>query len=269
MEVQQYQEQVAGLQHQMSYEIQERESQIFALERTLEAQEQLVNNMKSEMDILQGSMENRTVTRREEIEIMQQELVDLTTLAAQQERDIRTLQGKLQDQKAEYESQIATLKETISLLESEEEADHRTAADLKMEIRVREVKERLEKLKWRNTSLSEENEVLRERLQRAEQQGVKENDKTEERSKELSRVLAERELKLQMVEAELRELKLHHTATSSSSSTAASTPSTGPESKGNRSPMCSPISPTGKSHSTRRLGFLARRASSAKRPSQA
>ena len=215
--------------------------------------------MKSEMDILQGSMENKAVTRREEIEVMQQELVDLTTLAAQQERDIRSLQGKLQDQKLEYDAQVGKLKETITLLESEEEADHRTAADLKMEIRVREVKERLEKLKWRNTSLSEENEILRERLMRAEEQIVKDSD-WDDRTKELERLLAERDIKLQMVEAELRELKAPPPAPA-----LASVVCPAPSPKLGRASCKQPSTPQlTRSNSSRRLGFLGRRSASEK-----
>jgi DNA repair exonuclease SbcCD ATPase subunit len=281
--------QVEALREQMANEIQEREAHIFALERTLEAQEQLVNNMRSEMDTLQGSMENKAVTRREELELMQQELVDLTTLAAQQERDLRSLQGKLLDERAEHDAQVSKLKETIAIMEREEEGDHRTAADLKMEIRVREAKDRLEKLKWRNTSLSEENELLRERLVRSEEKGAREME-LEGQNKELQRVLAERMLRLQIAEAELSELrrdKAQQTVAPPPPPPPATTSDPSPQEPPSpkttalcKSPMRSPSSsssPGGSAGggssgkppaSSRRLGFLGRRASSARRAAQ-
>jgi len=153
----------------LTAELQRREARIVALERTLHAQEELVANMRMEMDHLQGSMTNATATRREETENMQQELVDLTTTAARQEREISLLRMKLEDENAAHQIETKQLLDTIEALENEASDDtHRSAADLQIEVRVREVKERLEKLRRRNMSLNEENNTLREQLDIAE-----------------------------------------------------------------------------------------------------
>jgi len=118
---------------------------------------------------LQGSMENNVVSRREEVDELQKDLVDMTSKLAQQEREIKSLQGQMHDKKIEYDAEVSKLKETIAKMEEGEDSDERrTAEDLKMEIRIKEVKERLEKLQWKNTSLSQENAELRDRLARTE-----------------------------------------------------------------------------------------------------
>lgn len=206
LELEQYEIGVKELREQMAIEMQVRETRIFALEHTLEAQEQLVNNMKTEMDHLQGSMENRAVARREEIEDMQQELVDLTSMVAQQDREIKSLQGLLQDRKIQYESEVSKLKETVAILDKENSEDHRSAADLQMELRLREVKDRLEKLKWRNSSLSEENEGLRERLQKAEAQRAA-GTVDQGRLGELQMELEGQHIKVKSLEDEILELR--------------------------------------------------------------
>jgi len=162
-------EEMNRLRDELTSELQERDSRIFALQHTLEAQEQLAHNMKTEMDHLQGSMENNVVSRREEVDELQKDLVDMTSKLAQQEREIKSLQGQMHDKKIEYDAEVSKLKETIAKMEEGEDSDERrTAEDLKMEIRIKEVKERLEKLQWKNTSLSQENAELRDRLARTE-----------------------------------------------------------------------------------------------------
>jgi DNA repair exonuclease SbcCD ATPase subunit len=114
-------------------------------------------------------MVNAAAGRREEIEDMQQELVDLTATAARQERDLTAARMQLEEKHLAYQAEVAKLRETIEMLESQApEVSLRNANDLKMELRVREVKDRLEKLKFRNMSLQEENTNLRERLHQVE-----------------------------------------------------------------------------------------------------
>jgi hypothetical protein len=71
-----------------------------------------------------------------------------------------------------------------------------------MELRVKEVKDRLEKLKWRNTSLKEENLNLRERLEQAELLAKANSDS--DRMKELEEQLSKQILKVKTLESELR-----------------------------------------------------------------
>ena len=161
----QYDAQLEELREELSAELQQRETRIFALEQTLSAQDQLVGNMKTEMDQLQGSMVHSTVGRREEIDELQQELSGLNETIAKQEREIKALQMSLDEKKLAHEAEVEKLKETISHLESELTPDaHRTAADLQMELRMQEVKDRLDKLRFTNTNLQEENSNLRKRM---------------------------------------------------------------------------------------------------------
>lgn len=205
-ELEQCDEEMKAFRMQVDSELQLRESRVFALERTLEAQEQLVANMKSEMDHLQGSMENSAVTRRQEIEDLRQELVDMTALVAKQEREIKGLQGQLEDKRVEYEAKIEKLKDSIAAMEPTENDNdmHRSAADLRMDIRIREVKDELEKLKWRNSGLSEENEKMRSRLERAEAQGfVADQGKVQELQNEVNK----QKKRVTELESELSQLR--------------------------------------------------------------
>ena len=74
-----------------------------------------------------------------------------------------------------------------------------------MELRVKEVKDRLEKLKWRNTSLREENENLRERLELAESMAKDSVD--HERMREVEVELSKQLKKVKSLETELKTLK--------------------------------------------------------------
>lgn len=250
--VEKYEAQIKTLHAEAAKEVQEREQAIFALEHTLEAQQQLVHNMKTEMDQLQGSMESKAVSRREEIESMQKELVDLTSKSAQQEREIKSLQGQLEDRKIEYESEINKLKATIASMESEERNEHRNALDLQMELRLQEVKGRLEKLRWRNNTLTEENTNLRDRLVKAEEQlssmdGAKEIEDLKKQLESQKELVSE-------LENELKDLKEKETTPPPAPSTV--TPAKVTPNKVPQSPARNKRTP---SSPRRGLGFLGRR----------
>ena len=168
------------------------------------AQEQLVGNMKTEMDHLQGSMEGSAARRREEIDEMQQELLNVTAASAKQEREIQSLKLELESNDMKHKAEVEKLQQTITSLEKAP-TDHRTAADLQMELRVKEVKDRLEKLKWRNTSLREENENLRERLELAESMAKDSVD--HERMRDVEVELSKQLKKVKALETELKTLK--------------------------------------------------------------
>ena len=72
------------------------------------------------------------------------------------------------------------------------------------ELRVKEVKDRLEKLKWRNASLKDENMNLRERLEQADilMQANGANDRMKELEEELSKQI----LKVSSLESELKKV---------------------------------------------------------------
>lgn len=207
-EIEAYKVKLEEIKEQATAEIQQRDTRIFALENTLEASKQLVGNMRTEMDHLQGSMVNAAAGRKEEIEDMQQELVDLTATTARQEREMSALRMKLEEKHLAHEAEVTKLQENITKLEGEKAAfeGHRNAHDLQMDLRVREVKERLEKLKWRNQSLQEENESLRQRLAKLE--SLSKADFVErEKYEKLHSQYSESKKQLKKLEADLEEAR--------------------------------------------------------------
>jgi chromosome segregation ATPase len=278
-QIEEYETEIKDLKQEMSAQLDEREQTIHALEHTLHAQEQLVGNMRSEMDHLQGSMVSTASGRREEIEVMQQELVDLTSRTAAQEREITSLRMQIEEKNLEHKTEVAKLNDTISSLQSTEDevASHRTAAELQMDIRVREVKERLEKLRWHNETLQEENQTLRQRLEKAEDALVSPNTEeaalrlrlekaefalnssmnSDAEAAELRDALLEEKMRVKQLETELR-VSVH--------ANKYSTKTTSPSQKPPVAPV--PASPSPRSDSAKRsvsgssprkLGFLGRR----------
>jgi chromosome segregation ATPase len=284
-QIEEFETEIRDLKEEMSAQLDQREQTIHALEHTLHAQEQLVGNMRSEMDHLQGSMVSTASGRRQEIEDMQQELVDLTSRTAAQEREITSLRMQLEEKNLEHQTEVAKLTETISSLESNEDvASHRTAAELQMDIRVREVKERLEKLRWRNETLQEENVTLRQRLEKAEDALVSPNTEeaalrlrlekaefavnssmtSDAEAAELRDALLEEKMRVKQLETELR-ISVH----ANKYSVKTTSPSSKTSSSSKKPPVAPvPASPSRRSDSAkrsvsgsspnRRLGFLGR-----------
>ena len=198
----------------MKEQIEHREARIYTLEVTLSAQEQLIGNMKTEMDQLQGSMENSVARRKDENDELQQELLAISATAAKQEREITTLKLEMEAKSMEYQSTISNLEQKIILLERAP-TELRNAQDLQMELRVKEVKDRLEKLKWRNASLKDENMNLRERLEQADALAQANGDI--DRMKELEQQLATQLLKVRHLESELNKTLVDTTASTTTS----------------------------------------------------
>jgi chromosome segregation ATPase len=167
--IKEYENEISELKEELKTQVEERESRIFSLESTLEAQEQLLKNMRIEMDHLQSSMDVTAETRRKHADDMQQDLLDVTSKNAKLEREIDSLKAQIEADRLKYESEVTSLQDKISSLESASFESHQDDTDAKMEARLHAVKERLEKLSWRNTSLKEENMELRERLFKAEE----------------------------------------------------------------------------------------------------
>lgn len=155
------------LRQEMKGVLEEKDNKIFALEHTLDAQEQLVGSMKTEMDHLQGSMVNTAYSRKEEIEDMEKEVLDLTTKNAAFEREITSLKIQLEDNKLAHMTEVAKLRETVDRLSFDASAGSVQKSPID-NFPIHEVKERLEKLRWRNNSIQEENFKLKSRLEKAE-----------------------------------------------------------------------------------------------------
>ena len=157
------------LRKEMEAILEKKDNQIFALEHTLDAQEQLVGNMRSEMDHLQGSMANNVYSRREEFEDMEKEVLDLTTRNAAYEREITSLKMQVEENKLASLAEVAKLKETVERMSQEAPEISPAAKPSPIEnFPIHEVKERLEKLRFRNNSIQEENFKLKSRLEKAE-----------------------------------------------------------------------------------------------------
>eukprot|EP00978_Attheya_sp_CCMP212_P026800 scaffold88881_cov49-Attheya_sp.AAC.1 len=150
---------------------------IMALEQTLGAQQQVVDHMRSEMDHLQSGMERTTQTRRAELEDMQQEVMDKSAKLAKQEREITAFKMEREEIRLRHQDEIEKLKKSIESLERDTPMQRDVKNQLTSQIND-EFKDKLEKLKWRNTALQEENTKLRERLEKAEAEGKSsKNDK--------------------------------------------------------------------------------------------
>lgn len=150
--------------------LREKNAKITALEQTLAAQEQVVGTMSNEMDQLQNGMEKVAIQRRAELEEMQQELMDYTAKSTKLEREVMALTMKLDESKLRHRAKVDKLKEKISELESESPLE-RIAHPERDDVNQREsnkLKEKTEHLKWLNTSLKEENEKLKAKLEAVE-----------------------------------------------------------------------------------------------------
>lgn len=156
-----------GLREHFEFEMQAKNQQIYALEHTLHAQEQIVETMRSEMDQIQTGMEHATRARRNEVEEMQQEVMQVEGKAMKQEREIVALKMQLEERKLEHKADVVKLKDALAKAMEHDSPLKQTISDLQNNDRMLEVRERLETLKARNTNLQEENLNLGGRLERA------------------------------------------------------------------------------------------------------
>jgi len=162
-------EEKTNLRKDLEIDMQSKDQQVFALEHTLHAQEQIVDTMRSEMDQLQSGMEHTTKSRRDEVEEMQQEVMQVEAKALKQEREIVALKMQLEERKLEHKADVVQLKDAlVKAMEQDQDSPlKQTICDLQNNDRMLEVRERLEQLKARNTDLQEENLNLGGRLERA------------------------------------------------------------------------------------------------------
>lgn len=180
-----------SLREQFEVEMQAKNQQIYALEHTLHAQEQIVDTMRSEMDQIQSGMEHATRARRNEVEEMQQEVMQVEGRAMKQEREIVALKMQLEERKLEHKADVVKLKDALAKAMEEDSPLKQRISDLQSSDRMLQVRERLEHLKAKNTGLQEENLVLGGRLERAAIQ-----IKAFELEKEQAREIEEENMKL-------------------------------------------------------------------------
>jgi chromosome segregation ATPase len=149
----------SGLQEQFGVELSAKNQQIYALEQTLHAQEQLLFNMRQEMDQLQNGMEFATEKRRNDSDDLQQEVLYMESKAMRQEREIGNLKMHLEETKLQHRAEISKFKDQILREQQEPSQNDRNEDEM--------FQERLERLKQRNVTLQENNMRLGGRLERA------------------------------------------------------------------------------------------------------
>lgn len=248
-----YEAEIATLKSQME----KRETRIFALEQTLQAQEQLVRNMQAEMDHLQTSMESAASLRRKSADEMQEELAQLTNTVQKQEREIKSLKMQMEQERLGHETEVNKLNETIKSMEAHASSEHRDAQDLKMELRLQSVKDRLEKLSWRNNSLKDENIALRDRLVKAEAQ-IQLSEQEKDDVSQLKVIISKQQATIEDLEAELDMIKAPPSTIPSASAKPASLRSESP------APVVSSDQPPSPQERLNLRGLLGRRRSTSR-----
>lgn len=157
------------LQEELQDRLHQKNSKIYALEQTLEAQDQVLGSMQAEMDQLQAGMDKVSLTRRAEIEEMEQELMETAQSAANYEREIVGLKDRLDETKLRHSTEVTRLQETIQQLEQEPVSDR--ISGIHDDSEIEELNEKIDQLRWRVSDLQDENEKLRGKLEEREQSG--------------------------------------------------------------------------------------------------
>jgi len=141
-----------------------KDAKIQFLEQTLSAHEEVSGHMKAELDQLQNGMENMSMTRRSDVEELQQELIDIQSRATRYEREITALKMKLDERKLRHKDDVIILRQTISQLETETPMMRDMQAQ-REEKQAGELASKYEQLKWRTSELQRENKLLRGKLE--------------------------------------------------------------------------------------------------------
>lgn len=137
------------------------------LKGALEKERRTNESMRAEMDQLQSSMEKQTLARRADAEETQQEMMDCLAKTARQEREISALRMELEETGLRHRDATAKLQERVRSLE-EEAPSQRAVQTQRDDVRVEELNNTIQQLKWRNSSLEGENRDLAERLANGE-----------------------------------------------------------------------------------------------------
>ncbi|CAJ1945652.1 unnamed protein product [Cylindrotheca closterium] len=155
-----------ALQEQFKVELHAKNTQIYALEQTLHAQEQVVQNLRREMNQLQNGLQLNIKGRQGDLDEMQEEIIVMESKAKRQEREISGLRVRLEEAQLDHRAEVSQLRDLLRRKEQEAPIA-RTVMDLKNEDRLLEVHEHLANLKSHNTKLQEQNLKLNGRLERA------------------------------------------------------------------------------------------------------
>ena len=156
-----------GSKSEIEMKIKSKDEIIARLEQQVIAQETLVNNMRSEMEQLHGSMTKVSISRRDEVEEMHQELMDSSAKLKNQEREIAALKMKLEEGKLQHSVELSNLRSQLATREIES-VTVKGARAIREEMEIGELNETVRQLKRRNTSLMDENSKLNAELETLE-----------------------------------------------------------------------------------------------------
>jgi len=148
------------------------------LEQTLSAHEQVSSHMQDDLNHLQSGYETVSVTRRAEIEELQEELVDVQTKATKYEREITSLKMKLEEQKLQHRNEVSRLESAIDSLETDTESPMmRDVAMQRQRHMEHEYRQQVEGLRSKINSLQEENVNIKHEMEKNGKQRSSNNDK--------------------------------------------------------------------------------------------
>jgi chromosome segregation ATPase len=147
--------------------IQAKDEVISRLEQQVFSQEQLLGSMRIELEQLRGSMSKANISRRDEVDEMQEELLDKAAKLKQKEREISALKMKLDEEKLQHTDEIAKLKTQLAS-RGADSATIKGSREIREGQEIVELKETIQQLRRRNTALSEENSKLCSRIDNLE-----------------------------------------------------------------------------------------------------
>lgn len=96
------------------------------------------------------------------------------------ERDVTTLKMKIEEQSLQHQKELVNLKTTVSTLESENINPVVMMRDVQAQRdnqQIMGMKDKVESMKWKVSSLQEENQKLREKMEKGEDNRSSKNDK--------------------------------------------------------------------------------------------
>jgi predicted nucleic acid-binding Zn-ribbon protein len=147
--------------------LQAKDEVISRLEQQVFSQEQLLGSMRIELEQLRGSMSKANLSRRDEVDEMQEELLDKAAKLKQKEREISALKMKLDEEKLHHADEIAKLRTQLAS-RGGESATIKGSREIREGQEIVELKETIQQLRRRNTALSEENSKLCSRIDNLE-----------------------------------------------------------------------------------------------------
>jgi chromosome segregation ATPase len=147
------------------------------LEQQLSGHVQLLSHMQEEMDQLQGAMETNSVSRRADVEELEEELISFQNKCTRYEREIADLKMMIDDLKAHHKNELGRLQYNMEeiRLDNDETPVLRQLAE-KDRMAVNEMARQVERLKEKVRCLQEENFEFREKIERGDKRSSK-NDK--------------------------------------------------------------------------------------------